>query len=110
MNNFTSDLRHFCYNSRVLVKAMVFAAVITVRPLAHEDVLEPSVANEVEHAIARAPTNAPPSVLLPLATSGLARVQLAIRLVSAQGADGRWTVGTNDVTATAVRLLRKTIE
>jgi len=94
----------------MIVKTLVLAAVITAQPLVNEDVPEPSVMNEVDHALARAPTNAPPSVLLPLSTNGLSRSQLAIGLVSAQGADGRWTVGTNDVTAAAVRLLKEIAE
>jgi len=94
----------------VIAKGIVIAAVITAQPLVNEDVPEPSVCNEIEHALARAPTNAPPTILLPLATNGLNRTQLAIRLVSSQGADGRWTIGTNDVTAAAVRLLKEMIE
>ena len=89
----------------MLIRFLVLAAVVTAQPLVNEEVLEPSVANEVEHALARAPTNCPPSATLPFATNGLSRTQLAIRLVSAQGADGRWRVGTNDVTAAAVDLL-----
>jgi len=94
----------------MLADVLALAAVITAQPLVNEDVLEPSVMNEVEHAIARAPTNAPPTELLPVSTNGLSCTQLAIRLVSSQGADGRWLVGTNDVTAAAVRLLKKTTE
>jgi len=91
----------------VFVKALALAAVVTAQPLVNEDVLEPSVVNEIEHALARAPTNAAPTALLPLTTNGLSRTQLAIRLVSAQRADGRWYAGTNDVTAAAVRMLKE---
>jgi len=94
----------------VLSKVLAVVSVLTAQPLVQEDVLEPSVVNEVAHALSRAPTNAPPSVLLPFATNGLNRTQLAIRLVSTQGADGRWTVGTNNVTAAAVKLLKETVE
>jgi len=94
----------------MLVKTLAFAAVITAQPLVNEDVPEPSVVNEVEHALSRAPADAPPTALLPVETNGLDRTQLAIRLVSTQGSDGRWTVGTNDVTAAAVRLLMETAE
>jgi len=94
----------------MFVKTLVLAAVITAQPLVHEDVLEPSVLNEVDHALSRAPTNAPPIALLPFATNALTRSQLAIRLVSAQGADGRWRVGTNDVSAAVVKILREMIE
>lgn len=77
------------------MKALVLALTIVAQPLVSPDVLEPSVQNEVDHALARAPTNAVPAD----ATA------LAIALVSAQQADGRWLVGTNDVTAVAVAIL-----
>ena len=91
-------------------KALVIAAVITAQPLVNEDVLEPSVRNEVRHALSLAPTNAPTATLLPLPTNGLNRTQLAIRLVSAQKADGRWFVGTNDVTSAATELLKELLK
>ena len=90
--------------------ALAFAAVITAQPLVNEDVLEPSVLNEVRHALSLAPTNAPPATALPLATNGLNRTQVAIGLVSAQKADGRWLVGTNDVTSAAVELLKELLK
>lgn len=88
---------------------LVIAAVITAQPLVNEDVLEPSVRNEVCHALSLAPTNAPAATLFPVPTNGLNRTQLAIRLVSAQKADGRWIVGTNDVTSAAVSLLKEVL-
>ena len=91
-------------------KAIVIAAVITAQPLVNEDVLEPSVRNEVCHALSLAPTNAPAATLLPVPTNGLNRTQLAIRLVSAQKADGRWFVGTNDVTSVATELLKELLK
>lgn len=91
-------------------KAIVIAAVITAQPLVNEDVLEPSVRNEVRHALSLAPTNAPTATLLPVSTNGLNRTQLAIRLVSAQKADGRWFVGTNDVTSAATELLKELLK
>ena len=94
----------------MLGKAIVIAAVITAQPLVNEDVLEPSVRNEVRHALSLAPTNAPAATLLPAPTNGLNRTQLAIRLVSAQKADGRWFVGTNDVTSAAVSLLKEVLK
>ena len=90
-------------------KVLVIAAVTTAQPLVNEDVLEPSVRNEVCHALSLAPTNAPAATLLPVPTNGLNRTQLAIRLVSAQKADGRWIVGTNDVTSAAVSLLKEVL-
>ena len=86
------------------------ATVITAQPIVNEDVPEPSVCNEIEHVLARAPTDAPPTAIVPLVTNGLNRTQIAIRLVSAQRADGRWLVGTNDVTAAAVELLKGMLE
>ena len=94
----------------MLGKAIVIAAVITAQPLVNEDVLESSVRNEVRHALSLAPTNAPAATVLPVPTNGLNRTQLAIRLVSAQKADGRWFVGTNDVTSAAVSLLKETLK
>ena len=94
----------------MLGKAIVIAAVITAQPLVNEDVLEPSVRNEVRHALSLAPTNAPTTTLLPVPTNGLNRTQLAIRLVSAQKADGRWFVGTNDVTSAATELLKELLK
>ena len=91
-------------------KALVIAAVITAQPLVNEDVLEPSVRNEVRHALSLAPTNAPTATVLPVPTNGLNRTQLAIRLVSAQKADGRWFVGTNDVTSAATELLKELLK
>ena len=87
--------------------ALVFAAVLTAHPLVNEDVLEPSVRNEVRHALSVAPTNAPAATVLPISTNGLNRTQIAIGLVSAQKGDGRWCVGTNDVTSTAIELLKE---
>ena len=87
--------------------ALVAAAAISASPLANEDILEPSVLNEVEHAIAKAPTNYPPctSQWRPF-TNAVSATEMAIRLVSTQRADGRWLHGTNDVTEAALRILR----
>ena len=89
--------------------AITLAVSITAQPLVNEDVLEPSVRNEVRHALSLAPTNAPAVTVLPAWTNGQNRTQVAIRLVSAQRADGRWFVGTNDVTFAAVELLKETL-
>ena len=94
----------------MLDKALVIAAVITAQPLVNEDVLEPSVRNEVRHALSLASTNAPAATVLPVPTNGLNRTQLAIRLVSAQKADGRWFAGTNDVTSAAIELLKELLK
>jgi len=87
-----------------------FAATVVVQPLVDPDMLEPSVRNEVEHALARAPRGKVEKIegveRLPFPTNGMSRTDIAIRLVSEQKADGRWRAGTNDVTAVAVRLLK----
>ena len=90
--------------------ALAFAAVITAQPLVNEDVLELSVRNEVRHALSIAPTNAPAATALPVPTNGLNRTQIAIGLVSAQNGNGRWLVGTNDVTSAAVELLKELLK
>ena len=96
-----------CYNVSVKIALPLLAVTLTAQPLVNEDVLEPSVRNEVEHALAIAPTNAPPAARMrPVPSNGLDRTQIAVRLVSEQKSDGRWLVGTNDVTAAAVELLK----
>ena len=91
------------------IPALVLAVSITAQPLVNENVLEPSVRNEVCHALSLAPTNAPAATVPPAWTNGQNRTQVAIRLVSAQRADGRWLVGTNDVTSAAVETLKETL-
>lgn len=92
---------------------LLSAAALTAQPTVSPDVLEPSVQNEVDHAVARAGdfvTNAWTVAMADFArlyeTNGLNATEAAIRLVSAQCPDGRWLVGTNDVTAAAVRILK----
>lgn len=80
--------------------------------LTDDEFLEESVLNEVEHALARAPADvAPPPAAVAtndvFGISGLSATEQAIRLVSAQRADGRWLSGTNDVTAAAVDILSR---
>ena len=90
--------------------AAVLAVSLTAQPLVNEDVLEPSVRNEVRHALSLAPANALATTSVPSAwTNGQNRTEVAVRLVSAQRADGRWFVGTNDVTAAAVEVLKETL-
>ena len=88
--------------------AAVFAAAISAHPLVNDDILEPSVLNEVEHALARAPTNNPPcsSSWRPF-TNSVSATEIAVKLVSTQRSDGRWVYGTNDVTEAALRILRE---
>lgn len=91
-----------------LFLAAFAAAAISANPTPSADVLEPSVLNEVSHAISRAPTNTPPcTVQWRPATNDVSATELAIRLVSTQRSDGRWMAGTNDVTRAALRILRE---
>ena len=86
--------------------------VLTAQPLASEDVLEPSIDNEVEHALSLVPTNAvPPSAAGAefarlYATNGMSATARAIALVSAQK-DGCWYWRGTNVTPVAVELLRR---
>ena len=94
----------------MIARTAVLAAAIVAQPLVNDDVLEPSVENEVAHALSRIPTNATVRAATArdfslLATNGLSRTARAIRLVSLQRADGRFFVGTNDVTSAAAGLL-----
>ena len=89
---------------RTLIPAAIIGA-ISAHPLTNEDVPGLSVLNEVEHAIAIAPTNAPPTDWTP-PTNGLSRTAAAVRLVSSQRSDGRWMAGTNDVTSAVLETLK----
>lgn len=97
------------------VWGILLSIALTAQPTVSSDVLEPSVWNEVQHALARTPATAATNALSVAATdfarlyetNGLAATDVAIRLVSEQRADGRWQVGTNDVTAAAVRILKR---
>ncbi len=106
----------------------LLAFVIVGQPLVDEDVLEPSVQNEVDHALARAEqvdchasqsdarnderlvsslreANGDEAIHF-FATNGLSKTEIAIKLISLQKSDGRWLVGTNDVTRVAVEILK----
>lgn len=112
------------------MKAAVLALTIPLQPLVSENVLEPSVRNEVDHALSRAPqaervnvvvtTNSTDSVVTAtnksgkilyhptgdvFGTNGLSATDIAIKLVSSQKSDGSWKCGTNDVTSLAVEIL-----
>ena len=86
---------------------LALAVAIAIQPLVSDSVLEPSVRNEVDHALAVAPTNAPACTLTHdvFGTNGLSATEIAVKLVSSQGPDGRWLSGTNDVTSAAVAIL-----
>ncbi len=97
------------------VFAMLFAATFGVRPMPRADgPLEPSIQNEVDHAIDLAETwlgrhmdtNALPSGDL-FKTNGLAREKIALRLVSLQRGEGWWLTATNAApTKLAVEILK----
>lgn len=89
---------------------LIAAAAISLPALVSEDVLEPSVQNEVDHAISMgeralaSETNSLPRDVF--GTNGLDNTAIALKLVSSQGPDGRWRSGTNDVTRLALEILR----
>ena len=93
---------------------LVFTLAIPAPTIVSADVLEPSVENEVDHALACAPTSRVERLSVPAEeflrlyeTNGLSATARAIELVSKQRRDGRWFIGTNDVTAAAVLLLKE---
>ncbi len=113
---------------------LLLIAAFSLPVLVSEEVLEPSVLNEVDHAISVAEqalaseTNAPGAVIssatnaadggcLPtnivgiveadvFGTNTLTATAIALKLVTTQQADGRWRVGTNDVTEIALEILK----
>lgn len=95
--------------------ALALAASLAAPPAVSPDVLEPSLRNEVDHALARglaAAAQRPRSpaerdFLRRCETNALSATALALRLVSAQRADGRWLDGTNDITAAACEVLSR---
>lgn len=94
--------------------ASILAAAVSVGVIADADVLEPSVLNEVEHAIATVRTDGASEwrrrecaeFAALYATNGMDATARAIALVSSQRG-GRWMHGGADVTPVALRLLRK---
>ena len=95
------------------------AEKLSFAPIASDDVLEPSVRNEVDHALSRADAalrstveestgaaDAAGEELAALIGPGdHSSTEIALKLISAQNPDGRWIVGTNDMTRAAVRVL-----
>lgn len=92
---------------------ILIAAAIVAQPLVDAEVLEPSVRNEVDHAVSRAPTNEVPLSAESVAfaalwtTNGASATDRAIGLVSSQLHDGRWMFRGSDVTPVALRQLRR---
>ena len=89
--------------------AALLAALFVQIPADPDGPLEPSVMNEVVHALGRAPeccaTNAPVAFGDIFATNGLSASAVAVSLVSRQGSDGRWIVDGTNATAEAVSIL-----
>ncbi len=96
----------------MLGKPLALALVITAQPLVDEDVLEPSVQNEVDHALNVAPTNvvavtqASIDFHMLYSTNAMSATERAISLVSSQRHDGRWLFRGEDVTPVAVHHLK----
>jgi len=87
----------------------ILALTISANVINDGDALEPSVLNEIEHALSRAPELQPGetvSTTNSFSTNALSASAVAIRIVSRQGADGRWFVNGTNCTAEAVRTLR----
>jgi len=92
---------------KTLVLALLAALVVQI-PADPDGPLEPSVLNEVEHALARAPscaTNAPAVFGDIFATNGLSATAVAVSLVSRQDKAGEWIVNGTNATAEAVAIL-----
>jgi hypothetical protein len=96
--------------------AIVASATVAVQSISDGSVLEPSVENEVAHALSIVPavaTNLPPDAFAftfaatndVFSTNGLNATEIAVKLVSSQNSEGRWIVGTNDFTAVAAGIL-----
>lgn len=114
-----------------LVLAIVFGATFGLNPVANDDapVLEPSIRNEVDHAIASGERwlakNAPlhgrvcgvtGNCLRDVSrgakeifdsTNGLSRTRIAIKLISSQRGEGWWVSPTNAApTRAAIQILK----
>ncbi len=103
-----------------MIRSSLILAFTLLGPtaLVDDDVLEPSIQNEVDHALNIVPTNVVEIAQYPedfrvfcatndfFGTNGLTRTQIAVKLISCQKAGGLWQYGTNDVTAVAVEILK----
>ena len=102
----------------------MIAAAFQVRPMPQQDgPLEPSIQNEVDHAVDRAEawlarqtnlvsmtrvaTTNTVDVARLFATNGLTREKIALKLISSQKGEGWWIVSTNAApTRAAVEMLK----
>ena len=93
---------------KTLVPVLLAALVVHI-PADPDGPLEPSVMNEVEHALSRVPeccrTNSPVAFGDIFATNGLSASAIAVSLVSRQGKDGKWIVNGTNATSEAVSIL-----
>ena len=89
--------------------AIIAAVSIGAQRIGGGPDLEPSVENEVFHAISIAP--AVPRQAVPagdvFGKHGVNATQIAWKLDPMQNSEGRWMCGTNDCTAAAVAILRR---
>ena len=94
--------------------AILFAASLSIQPLPQPDgPLEPSVQNEVDHAVALgerwlvAVAGSPSCPGDLFATNGLTRERIALKLISSQRAGGWWLMETNPApTRLAIQILK----
>jgi len=87
----------------------VLALTISANVINDGDALEPSVLNEIDHALAIAPVLRPGECAVTtnsFLTNGLSASAAVIRIVSRQKADGRWLVNGTNCTAEAVAALK----
>ena len=86
---------------KILVSLLSAALVVQI-PADPDGPLEPSVMNEVEHALGRVPeccrTNEPTAFGDIFATNGLSASAIAVSLVSRQDKDGKWINPVDDET------------
>ena len=95
--------------------AKFFAAALTMQVVADPNgPLEPSILNEVDHALSRVPVDAAGDASSAtnsaaigdiFATNGLSLADIAVSLVSRQDRSGRWIVNGTNATAEAVAIL-----
>jgi len=88
---------------------------IMLHPLADDDVLEPSVVNELDHALRRSPGDAVyiPRSLVAQAleelgvSKGMSSSEAAIRIISSQNRHGRWIDKSGrDISSAAIAMLK----
>lgn len=97
---------------------LLAATVLHLGGVSDEEVLSESLGHEIDHALSCAyqsnfATNSVISsnlvnlVNAAFPTNNLTKTQIAVKLVSAQNSQGRWMLGTNDVTKIIVEILEE---